>query len=72
MRTQPTEKGDSGKAKKHGFSTPPLRVDAANAQAWQGKQLLTLRPRAFAVLRYLSEHYGRLVTKKALLENLSS
>jgi DNA-binding winged helix-turn-helix (wHTH) protein len=42
-------------------------VDAANAQAWQGKQLLTLRPRAFAVLRYLSEHPGQLVTKDEVI-----
>jgi predicted ATPase/DNA-binding winged helix-turn-helix (wHTH) protein len=68
MRTQPTEKGDRGGAKKHGFSAPPLRVDAANAQAWRGKQLLTLRPRAFAVLRYLSEHPGQLVTKDEVIQ----
>jgi DNA-binding winged helix-turn-helix (wHTH) protein len=67
MRTQPTEKGGRGRAKKHGLSAPPLRVDAANAQAWQGKQLLALRPRAFAVLHYLSEHPGQLVTKDEVI-----
>ncbi len=67
MKAQPTEKKDRGRAKKHGFSTPPLCVDVANAQAWQGKQLLTLRPRAFAVLHYLSTHPGQLVTKTEII-----
>jgi DNA-binding winged helix-turn-helix (wHTH) protein len=44
-----------------------LDLYAANAQVWQGKQLLTLTPRAFAVLRYLSERPGQLVTKDEVI-----
>src|SRR2546425_4143729 len=45
----------------------PLRLDVANEWVWQGEQRLQLTPKAFAVLRYLMEHPGRLVTKEELL-----
>src|SRR5262245_11619437 len=44
-----------------------LRLDPANAQVWQGEQLCKLTPKAFAVLHYLVEHHGRLVSKEDLL-----
>ena len=44
----------------------PVWVDVPNAWVWQGKQCLTLTPKAFAVLRYLIEHAGRVVTKEEL------
>jgi len=40
-----------------------VRIEAANEWAWCGDRRLRLTPRAFAVLRYLAEHAGRLVTK---------
>ena len=46
---------------------PPLRVDVENEWVWHGEQRLKLTPKAFAVLRYLAEHPGRLVTKDQLL-----
>src|SRR5262245_37478282 len=49
---------------------PPLRLDVANAQAWQGEQLLMLTPKAFAVLQYLLAHMGQLVTKEELLQTV--
>lgn len=70
MRASPTEKGDRDRAKKHGSATPPLRVDAANAQVWQGEHLLKLTPKAFAVLQYLLAHPGRLVTKDELMRTV--
>lgn len=46
---------------------PPFRLDVANEQLWRGEQLIALRPKTFAILRYLVEHPGRLVTKEELL-----
>src|SRR6266446_4261955 len=45
----------------------PLRLDVANEWVWQGEQCLQLTPKAFAVLRYLLDHPGRVVTKDELL-----
>jgi DNA-binding winged helix-turn-helix (wHTH) protein len=51
-------------------STPslPVRLDLANECLWRGAQAIPLRPKTFAVLRYLVEHSGQLVTKAALLD----
>ena len=46
---------------------PAVRIEAANEWAWCGEQRLPLMPRAFAVLRHLVEHAGRLITKDELL-----
>jgi DNA-binding winged helix-turn-helix (wHTH) protein len=47
-----------------------FRLDPVNERLWRGAELLALRPRPFAVLRYLAAHPGRLVTKEELLEVL--
>ena len=44
-----------------------VRIEAENEWAWCGARRLTLTPRVFAVLRYLVEHSGRLITKDELL-----
>jgi DNA-binding winged helix-turn-helix (wHTH) protein len=59
-----------GKEAKVGDLPFSLRLDAANAQVWQGEQLLTLTPKAFIVLRYLNDHAGQLVTKDELMRNV--
>jgi DNA-binding winged helix-turn-helix (wHTH) protein/predicted ATPase len=46
---------------------PTVRIEAANEWAWCGDRRLDLMPKAFAVLRHLVEHAGRLVTKQELL-----
>jgi len=46
---------------------PAVRIDADNESAWCGALRLSLTPRAFAVLRHLVEHRGRLITKQQLL-----
>ena len=43
-----------------------VRIEVANEWAWCGAQRLQLTPRAFAVLRHLVEHQGRLITKEEL------
>ncbi|MBI3304256.1 MAG: AAA family ATPase [Deltaproteobacteria bacterium] len=44
----------------------PFRLDPDNECLWQGEEELQLPPKAFAVLHYLMEHHGRLVTKDEL------
>ena len=47
-----------------------LRLDTVNQCVWRGEVRLALTPRAFAVLRYLVEHPGRLVTHDELMDAL--
>ncbi len=44
----------------------PFRLDVTGGRLWRGAHVVALRPRAVAVLRYLAEHPGRLVTKAEL------
>ena len=46
----------------------PFQLDLENEQLRQGTGAIHLRPKSFAVLRYLAEHPGRLITKETLLE----
>ena len=46
---------------------PPFRLDLANERLWQGEEGIEIRPKAFAISRYLVEHAGRLFTKEELL-----
>lgn len=45
-----------------------FRLDENNEVLWDGSQAITLRPKVFAVLQYLLEHRGQLVTKQQLLD----
>ena len=47
---------------------PPFRLDLSSEQLWRDEQAIALRPKTFAVLRYLVEHPGKLVTKDELLD----
>jgi DNA-binding winged helix-turn-helix (wHTH) protein len=44
-----------------------FRVDLDNEGLWRGNDALPLTPKAFALLRYLVEHPGQLVTRANLL-----
>ena len=46
---------------------PPFHLDVANEQLWRGPEQIHLRPKTFAVLRYLVAHPEQLVTKEELL-----
>ncbi len=48
----------------------PFHLDILNTRLWRGNQPIALRPRAFAVLRYLIEHPLQLVTKEELLSHI--
>ncbi len=45
----------------------PFRLDPVNERLWRGEQPLPLRPKPFAILRYLVAHADTLVTKAELL-----
>src|SRR5262245_12942028 len=47
---------------------PPLRLDVPNQCLWRGETTVPLMPKPFAVLKYLVEHAGRLVTQDELVE----
>ncbi|MDX2154286.1 MAG: AAA family ATPase [Bryobacteraceae bacterium] len=49
---------------------PPFRLDPVDESLWRGDERVHLTPKAFAVLRYLVERAGRLVTQHELLEAL--
>src|SRR5690348_3502698 len=45
-----------------------FRFDPANECLWRGSEAIPLRPKAFAVLKYLVDHAGQLVLKQALID----
>jgi predicted ATPase/DNA-binding winged helix-turn-helix (wHTH) protein len=47
-----------------------FRLDQANECLWQGTRAISLRPKAFAVLKLLLENPGRLVTKQQVLDRV--
>ncbi len=49
---------------------PPFQLDVSNEQLWREDETIPLRRKTFAVLRYLVEHAGQLVTKDQLLDTL--
>src|SRR6185436_6574571 len=44
------------------------RLDAVSGHLYRGAVPVSLTPKAFALLRYLAEHAGRLVSKQELLD----
>jgi predicted ATPase/DNA-binding winged helix-turn-helix (wHTH) protein len=46
----------------------PFKLDESNECVWRGAQLLPLRPKAFALLKFLINQPGQLVTKQQLLD----
>ena len=49
-------------------SFEPFRLDTVNQCLWRGETRVSLMPKPFAVLRYLVDHAGRLVTTDELIE----
>jgi DNA-binding winged helix-turn-helix (wHTH) protein len=46
----------------------PFRLDPINQCVWRNRERIELAPKTFAVLTYLVDHPGRLVTQSELLE----
>jgi len=49
---------------------PPFRLDLLREKLWRGVEVISLRPKTFAILRYLAEHPERLVSKTELLRTI--
>src|SRR5215813_11613564 len=47
----------------HQITFGPFRLEAPQGRLWRGDEVIPLRPRSLAMLRYLAAHPGRLVTK---------
>jgi DNA-binding winged helix-turn-helix (wHTH) protein len=54
----------------HSLTFGPFRLDLTHRRLWRGEQVIGLRPRTLAVLCYLVEHPGRLVTKAELRQHV--
>src|SRR6185436_4641122 len=52
------------------FSFGQFLLDPASEQLWCDREPVSLKPKAYAVLRYLLENSQRLVTKAELLESV--
>src|SRR5262244_3904887 len=48
----------------------PFRLDCANQQLWRSEQQLALQPKPLAVLQYMAQHAGRIITKEELLQQV--
>ena len=48
----------------------PFRLDLGSERLWRGEREISIRPKSFAVLRYLAEHPGRLVSGAELLRSV--
>jgi predicted ATPase/DNA-binding winged helix-turn-helix (wHTH) protein len=54
----------------HYITFGPFRLDTTHGRLWRGEQVIALRPRSLAMLRYLAGHPGRLVTKAELHQHV--
>jgi len=54
----------------HHITFGPFRLEVRHGQLWRGDEVIALRPRSLAVLRYLATHPGRLVTKATLRQQV--
>lgn len=63
--SHPSPGGRAGR--RHRLLFPPFCLDPVNQQLWHGERAVPVRPKTFAVLAYLVEHAGELVTRADLL-----
>jgi DNA-binding winged helix-turn-helix (wHTH) protein len=49
---------------------PPFRLDLVQERLWKDERELRLRPKPFAILRFLALHPGRLVTHTEIVEEV--
>ena len=58
-------------ARGHEWRFGPFRVDVENERLWHGSAEILLRPKSFAVLRYLLAHASQLVARENLARSLA-
>jgi DNA-binding winged helix-turn-helix (wHTH) protein len=54
----------------HQITFGPFRLEGTPGRLWRGDQVIPLRSRSLALLRYLAAHPGRLVTKVEVLQQV--
>ena len=54
----------------HQITFGPFRLETTQGRLWRGDQVIPLRPRSLAMLRYLVAHPGRLVTKAEVQQHV--
>ncbi len=54
----------------HTLTFGPFRLETSSGRLWRQDDGITLRPRSFAMLLYLAEHPGRLVTKAEVIQQV--
>jgi DNA-binding winged helix-turn-helix (wHTH) protein len=54
----------------HCIAFGPFRLETTQGRLWRGDQVIPLRPRSLAMLRYLVAHPGRLVTKAEVRQHV--
>ncbi len=54
----------------HHLTLRPFRLDVTHGRLWRGDQVMIMRSRTLAMLSYLAEHPGRLVTKAELRQHV--
>src|SRR5215475_15067723 len=54
----------------HHIAFGPFCLDVTHGRLRRGEQVIHLRPRSLALLRYLAEHPARLVTKAELWQHV--
>ena len=54
----------------HHYTFGPFCLDVTHGRLWRGEHPIALRPRSLAVLQYLVEHPGRLLTKAELRQQV--
>ena len=52
------------------YTFGPFRLNATREQLWRDNHEIRLAPKVFAVLRYLLEHPGELITKNTFFESI--
>jgi DNA-binding winged helix-turn-helix (wHTH) protein len=54
----------------HQIAFGPFRLEVTQGRLWRGDQMIPLRPRSLAMLRYLVTHPNRLVTKAEVYQQV--
>jgi DNA-binding winged helix-turn-helix (wHTH) protein len=54
----------------HEIVFAPFRLDCDNRRLWRGEQPLAVQPKPLAVLQYLAQHAGHLISKEELLQQV--
>ena len=57
-------------APEHTLTFGPFRLETSQGRLWLQDDVIPLRPRSLAMLQYLAEHPGRLITKAELLQQV--